>query len=213
MPDFGNPFAGLKLDRKLTKEELIRAMRFLVSAEYEAVQLYVQLAESIDDRLAEKVLRDVADEEKVHAGEFLEVLRTLTPDEQDFYDEGIQEVEDMKTKVASLDRTFVAKELTRIARLMSAGYSYDPENLTNLSNSTRRIWRDNFDAIVQGMENAATAIAEAKGGNVLDHEDAWNELLRLANKCDFLAGSLKIAAKGFRDIEKWLEGQSRSKGK
>jgi rubrerythrin len=71
MPDFGTPFAGLANDRKLTHEELVRAIRFMVAAEYEAVQLYIQLAESIDNELAMEVLRDIADEERVHAGEFL----------------------------------------------------------------------------------------------------------------------------------------------
>jgi hypothetical protein len=47
MPDFGSPFAGIANDRKLTHAELVRAIRFMVAAEYEAVQLYMQLAESI----------------------------------------------------------------------------------------------------------------------------------------------------------------------
>ena len=38
MPDFGTPFSGLARDRKLTNEELIRAIRFMVAAEYEAIQ-------------------------------------------------------------------------------------------------------------------------------------------------------------------------------
>jgi len=95
MPEFTNPFSGLKNDRKLNKEELIRAMRFSISAEYEAVQFYTQIAESIDDELAKKVLIDVANEELIHAGEFLRVLKELAPDEQDFYDEGADEVEEM----------------------------------------------------------------------------------------------------------------------
>ncbi len=70
MPEFGSAFSGLANDRKLTQEELIRAIRFMVAAEYEAVQLYIQLAESIEDPLAIEVLRDIADEERVHAGEF-----------------------------------------------------------------------------------------------------------------------------------------------
>jgi len=37
---------------KLGDEELIRAIRFMVAAEYEAVQLYMQLAESTDNKLA-----------------------------------------------------------------------------------------------------------------------------------------------------------------
>ena len=94
MPDFGNPFSGLKEDRKLTKEELIRAIRFMVAAEYEAIQLYMQLAESTDNELAIDVLKDIADEERVHAGEFLRLLKELAPDEDKFYLEGAKEVEE-----------------------------------------------------------------------------------------------------------------------
>jgi rubrerythrin len=94
MPDFGNPFSGLAHDRKLTKEELIRAIRFMIAAEYEAVQLYMQLAESTDNKLAIEVLKDIADEERVHAGEFLRLLKELAPDEEKFYAEGAGEVEE-----------------------------------------------------------------------------------------------------------------------
>ena len=44
MPEFGSSFSGLANDRKLTNAELIRAIRFMVAAEYEATQLYIQLA-------------------------------------------------------------------------------------------------------------------------------------------------------------------------
>lgn len=98
MPEFVNPFSVLKADRKLTKDELIRAIRFMIASEYEAVQLYVQLAESIDDELSKKVLIDIANEERVHAGEFLRLLKHLAPDEEDFYKEGAQEVEEMMKK-------------------------------------------------------------------------------------------------------------------
>jgi len=94
MPDFGHSFAGLKNDRKLTEEELIRAIRFMIAAEYEAIQLYMQLAESTDNKLAQEVLRDIADEERVHAGEFLRLLKELAPDEEKFYHEGEEEVEE-----------------------------------------------------------------------------------------------------------------------
>jgi len=98
MPEFSNPFAGLKNDRKLTDVELVRAIRFMISAEYEAVQLYQQLAESTDNKLAQEVLYDIANEEKEHAGEFLRLLRELDPDEEKFYQEGYGEVEEMIAK-------------------------------------------------------------------------------------------------------------------
>jgi len=100
MPEFGNPFSGLAADRKLTEAELVRAIRFMIAAEYEAVQLYMQLAESTDNKLAVEVLavevlKDIADEERVHAGEFLRVLHELAPDEQKLYDEGSEEIQEM----------------------------------------------------------------------------------------------------------------------
>ncbi len=94
MPDFGTAFSGLANERKLTKSELVRSIRFMIAAEYEAVQMYTQLAESIDNKLAVEVLRDIADEERVHAGEFLRLLKQLAPDEEKFYKEGAGEVEE-----------------------------------------------------------------------------------------------------------------------
>ncbi|TFF67933.1 rubrerythrin [Candidatus Thorarchaeota archaeon] len=94
MPEFADAFSGLANDRKLTDSELIRAIRFMIAAEYEAIQLYMQLAESTDNKLAQEVLIDIADEERVHAGEFLRLLYHLAPNEKDFYDEGIKEVEE-----------------------------------------------------------------------------------------------------------------------
>lgn len=113
MPDFGHPFAGLKNDRMLTHAELVRAIRFMVSAEYEAIQLYMQLAESTDNTLAQKVLVDIADEERVHAGEFLRLLHELEPEEASFYQQGAQEVEQEFLGAAPAD-TAAAQEPSTI---------------------------------------------------------------------------------------------------
>jgi rubrerythrin len=93
MPGFGSPFSGLANDRKLTDEELVRAIRFMVASEYEATQMYTQLTESTDNKLAVEVLKDIADEERKHAGQFLRLLRELAPDEEKFYAKGAKEVE------------------------------------------------------------------------------------------------------------------------
>jgi len=98
MPEFGNPFSGIAKERKLTDAELIRAIRFMISAEYEAIQLYMQLAESTDNKLAKDVLVDIADEERIHAGEFLRLLHELAPDEQKFYNKGYEEIEEIIEK-------------------------------------------------------------------------------------------------------------------
>ena len=95
MPEFANSFSGLANDRKITHSELVRAIRYAIAAEYEAVQLYEQLAESTDNELARNVLLDIAKEEIVHAGEFLRLLKELQPTEDSFYVEGAGEVEEM----------------------------------------------------------------------------------------------------------------------
>ena len=40
-----------------------------------------------------EVLKEIADEELVHAGELLRLLRELAPDEEEFYVKGAKEVE------------------------------------------------------------------------------------------------------------------------
>ena len=93
MPQFGSPFSELANGRKLTDEELVRAIRFMVASEYEATQMYLQLAESTKNKLAVAVLKDIANEELVHAGEFLKLLYELAPEEKALYAKGAGEVE------------------------------------------------------------------------------------------------------------------------
>jgi rubrerythrin len=99
VPEFGHPFAGLALDRKVTHEELIRTIHYSIAAEYEAIQLYMQLAESTDNEKAKVVLVDVANEEREHVGEFLKLLKELAPDEEKYYQQGADEVEELFKKL------------------------------------------------------------------------------------------------------------------
>jgi rubrerythrin len=99
MPDFATAFTVKASERILTHNELIRAIRLCMADEFEAIQVYTQLAESTDHPLAKAVLLDIANEEKVHAGEFLHLLSILAPDEGGFYQEGADEVEAQVKKV------------------------------------------------------------------------------------------------------------------
>ncbi|HTY15746.1 MAG TPA: ferritin family protein [Methanoregulaceae archaeon] len=99
MPDFATAFTVKASDRILTHNELVRAIRLMIADEFEAVQVYTQLAESIDNELAREVLLDIADEERVHAGEFQRLLFELAPGEKELYAQGAVEVEE---KIAGL---------------------------------------------------------------------------------------------------------------
>jgi len=95
MPEFVNPFTGVVPGRKMTDTELLRALRLDLSAEQEAIHLYLAHADATDNELAQKVLRDIADEERVHAGEFQRLIKILAGDEESLLAQGAQEVNDM----------------------------------------------------------------------------------------------------------------------
>lgn len=103
MPDFADPFYGNLPPKKLELNELIRAIRLNVAAEEEAAALYEAHAYATDNPVAKKVLLDVANEERVHVGEFLALLDILTGDENAWMANGAQEVKEMAEEVAMGD--------------------------------------------------------------------------------------------------------------
>ena len=101
MPEFLNPFSGKVPERKLTMQELIRAIRLDLAAEHEAVHLYMAHAEATDNPLAKKVLIDIANEERVHVGEFARLISILTGDEDALLAKGAKEVDETAAETSS----------------------------------------------------------------------------------------------------------------
>lgn len=99
MPEFSNAFSGLAAKSKLTHSELVRAIRLMIAAEYEAIQLYEQLAESTDNEASRKVLHNIAREEMEHVGEFRRLLSVLAPQDELFYEHGVKETEEALNEV------------------------------------------------------------------------------------------------------------------
>jgi len=95
MPEFSNPYSGNKSEHKLCTRELIRAVRFSIAAEFEAIQLYEQLSDSTDDEKAKKLLNEIAGDEKEHVGNFLKLLKILAPDEENYYKDGFKEADEV----------------------------------------------------------------------------------------------------------------------
>jgi rubrerythrin len=100
MPEFVNPFSGKIPERKLTQEELVRAIRLDLAAEHEAVHAYLAHADATDNPVAKAVLADIANEERVHAGEFARLLAILTGDEDEFLKKGAAEVDAVAMQIA-----------------------------------------------------------------------------------------------------------------
>lgn len=84
---------NVKTPETLTDRELTRALRDAIIAENDAIKQYETVADSTTNDKVKEVLQDIANEEKVHVGELQQLLRDLLPDEQDFLDEGANEVD------------------------------------------------------------------------------------------------------------------------
>ncbi len=94
MPNFANPFQG-NVDRKMTKEELIQAVRLDIAGELEAIYLYESHVLATDNAAAKKVIADIRDEEKAHIGELMSLLKILDPEEAKHFADGETEVAEM----------------------------------------------------------------------------------------------------------------------
>jgi rubrerythrin len=100
MPTFTDPFNQMTPGRKMTKRELVRALRLGIAAEEDATSLYEAHADATDDPLAKKVLQDIANEERVHVGEFQRLISILLADEDKWLADGAAEVNEMAAEVA-----------------------------------------------------------------------------------------------------------------
>jgi len=98
MGAFPNPFAG-NVSRKMSNAELMQALRYDISGELEAIFLYDAHYHATDDPAAKAVLADIRDEEKVHVGELITLMRYLDPKEAEFFLEGEEEVNEMLEKL------------------------------------------------------------------------------------------------------------------
>jgi len=73
----------------------VQILRLSMIAELDASNLYEKLATLSSDERVTKVLLDVSQEEKVHAGEFETLMEEIDPEYEKAEEEGEKEVEDL----------------------------------------------------------------------------------------------------------------------
>jgi len=73
----------------------LEMLRAAIIAEYDAVNLYEQFADQTENIKIKNVLLDIAQEEKVHIGEFEALLRILDDEHAESEIEGKSEVENI----------------------------------------------------------------------------------------------------------------------
>lgn len=91
MPEFSDIHAIYTPDRKLTQTEILRALKFAIASEFEAIQLYQQIMEATDNISVKKVLFEITNDEKHHAGGLYKLLEILSPQDAQEYEIGFTE--------------------------------------------------------------------------------------------------------------------------
>ena len=116
MPEFSTPYSVKKSENTFSESEMIRAIRFAIASEYEAIQIYEEMTENIGNKDAKTIIEEIIEDEKVHVVyfylsfiiscsyiqlyciticDFLQLLRILDPKEEEYYKEGYKETLDM----------------------------------------------------------------------------------------------------------------------
>ena len=81
-----------KIDKENIEKEILRTG---IIAEYDAINLYEQMAALAKNNNIKKVLLDIAKEEKAHVGEFQALLLLLDKEQVEEMEEGRKEVEEL----------------------------------------------------------------------------------------------------------------------
>ncbi|MBU1118811.1 rubrerythrin [Patescibacteria group bacterium] len=83
----------------IPKEDLERQLlRIGLIAEYDAINLYNQMASMTDDPFLKKAFSAIAKEEKEHVGEFEALLLERDKEQEEELEEGKKEVEELKER-------------------------------------------------------------------------------------------------------------------
>lgn len=91
MPEFADINSVYTPVKKLSEVEMLRAIKFGIASEFEAIQLYQQIMESTSNEDVKKVLTDISNDEKHHAGALYKLLEVLSPEDEKEYAHGVQE--------------------------------------------------------------------------------------------------------------------------
>ena len=71
--------------------EMLRAIKFAITSEFEAIQVYQKIMESSDDKRIISVLKEITDDEKHHVGGLYKLLEILSPADAKEYEYGAEE--------------------------------------------------------------------------------------------------------------------------
>lgn len=78
-------------DYKFDRNELLVEIRERLREEYDAINKYLSMVPHIEEQWIVDIIKDIANEEKVHVGELEAILYKLSPEEKSKVKEGMKE--------------------------------------------------------------------------------------------------------------------------
>lgn len=99
IPEMSSAHSVKSLNHTFNKTELARALRLAIADEYEAIQIYEQIAESTEDPRIREVVIHIVEEEQKHADQFWDLLARVIPEEREIYDSAVEENKEIIQKL------------------------------------------------------------------------------------------------------------------
>lgn len=113
--DFTSIKPILAAGKPMESRELERAVRIGIAAEHDAAAFYETIADSTKNEKIKELFQDVANEEKVHIGEFEQVLKILNKKNEEFVTEGKGEAMKKMSALKDIQKEAFEEELQKIA--------------------------------------------------------------------------------------------------
>lgn len=92
MAQISNPFIA-NVNKQLSPDELVQAIRADIVGEYEAIIGYEAHAMATQDQRVQQALYKIADDERKHVGQLEELLTLLNPKEGQLIEQGKQVIQ------------------------------------------------------------------------------------------------------------------------
>ena len=112
MVQMGDPFTG-NVSKKLSKDELVQALRVDIAGELEAIVAYDAHVMATDDQRAKAILYSIRDEERQHVGELIHLIEIMDPQEAQFLSKGKQEVDQLLSQKGQYSQQAQAVKATQ----------------------------------------------------------------------------------------------------
>lgn len=95
-----NPFIA-NINKQLSPDELVQAIRADIMGEYEAIISYEAHAMATQDQRVKQALHKIADDERKHVGQLEELLTLLNPKEGQLIEQGKQVIKQQQIQTTS----------------------------------------------------------------------------------------------------------------